>query len=252
MLSGCSAHTTEGEQLSPPPSSAWGRGHQRSGQWPLDQSQAAEGLCGAARPPHDGPAGPGAHHVWPGAQREPHRHPTDRLHRPGRLLRRRECHRSRFHFHPSIFIPAYSSAQGHGGLPEPIPAIIEQLIFPFFCPVVLTFHPPFDLLRPDLPRGIHGAGSRCRGSVLRPVQCLQSRHSFDQLQPQGCAGVQREQAPTVLSVHPQGETRHSGCQVKTCWGPHLPWTLIWLINIVQLCSFVQNWKSCSGEWKARI
>lgn len=53
--------------------------------------------------------------------------------------------------------------------------------------------------------------------MLRPVQGLQSRHGFDQLQPQGRAGVQREQAPTVLSVHPQGETRHSGCQVKALY-----------------------------------
>lgn len=77
--------------------------------------------------------------------------------------------------------------------------------------MVPTLLPPFDFLRPGLPRGIHGTGPRSRGSVLRPVQRLQVRPCFDQLQPQGRAGVQREQAPAVLFVHPHGEAHHSGC-----------------------------------------
>lgn len=84
-------HPSEGKHLSSPTSTPWGCGHQWGSQWPLDQSQPAEGICGAARPPHDKPAGPGAYCVWPGAQQDRNCGPSNRIYWPWWLLHCWKC-----------------------------------------------------------------------------------------------------------------------------------------------------------------
>ena len=63
-------------------------------------------------------------------------------------------------------------------------------LYPSTPSLTILLHLLSLLHRSDFPGGLHSAGTRSGRPVLRPVQCLQSWHRSDQLQPQRRSRVQ--------------------------------------------------------------